>query len=149
VTAPSTSSGGSNRAKKSSKASAVTDSIGISALVACGEALQEGLLGRRQVDEQWASSRGPDGLLPLVAIGTTPEAVVEDDGTAGAQQLRKLCSYGLDRGGLALEIFVLGVVDAVPAVEAVNLLVNAETDNAHCGESLCKVRLARAGDPDE
>lgn len=62
-----------------------------------------GPLGRWQVDEQWASSHGPDGLLPLVAIGTTPEAVVEDDGPAGAQQLRKLRPYGFDRGGLALE----------------------------------------------
>jgi hypothetical protein len=51
--------------------------IGVSTLVACREAPQEDLLGRWQVDEQWASSHGPDGLLPLVAIGTTPEAVVE------------------------------------------------------------------------
>ncbi len=67
----------------------------------------------------------------------------------GAQHLRRLRPYGLDRGGLALEILVLGVVDAVPAVEAVNLLVNAETDNAPRGEGLCQVSLAGAGDPDE
>ncbi|WP_406161724.1 hypothetical protein [Streptomyces canus] len=65
-----------------------------------------------EVDEQWASSHGPDGLLPLVAIGTTPEAVVEDDGPAGAHHLRRLRPYGLDRGGLALEILVLGVEQA-------------------------------------
>lgn len=64
--------------------------LSVSTLIACGEALQEGLVGRWQVDEQWAFSHGPDGLLPLVAIGTTPEAVVEYDGLVGAQQLRKL-----------------------------------------------------------
>jgi hypothetical protein len=46
--------------------------------------------------------------------------VVEDNGPAGAQQLHKLRPYGLDRRGLALEILVLGIVDAVPAVEAMN-----------------------------
>jgi hypothetical protein len=34
-------------------------------------------------------------------------------------------------------------------VEAVNLLVDAETDNAPRGEGLCEVRLAGAGNPDE
>lgn len=37
------------------------------------------------LNEQRASSHGPDNCLPLVAIGTAPEAMVEDYGPARAQ----------------------------------------------------------------
>lgn len=68
---------------------------------------------------------------------------------AGVQMLRELRSYGLDCGSFAFEVPVFGVIDAVPAVEAVDLLVNAEADKAPRGEGLCKVRLAGASDSDK
>lgn len=54
--------------------------------------------------------------------------MVEDHVVPGAQVLGEPAADRLDDGTFALEVGVLGVVDAVPAVEAVDFLVHGQPD---------------------
>lgn len=75
--------------------------------------------------------------------------MIEDDVVAGGQVFDKLCPYGVHDGPLALEVLVLGIIDAVPAVLTVDFLVDGQADQASLGEGLGEDGFTGAGDTDQ
>ncbi len=121
------------------------EGVGVLALVPFDEAPQQFLPVGREVDHEGVAARLASGPLPVIAVRAAPQPMVEDDIVSGFQFLDEPLPNGFDDGAFAIEVGVLGVVDAVPAVEPVHLLVHGQPGEAEAGQGLGDGGLPGAG----
>ena len=86
------------------------------------------------------------GLLPGIALAAAPQPVVQDDIVPSLKLLDEPLSDRPDGGPFSLEVGVLRVVHAVPAVKTVHLLIHGQPDVAVARQSLGDGGLPGAGD---